>query len=293
MEKKKRSGLWKWLLLLLLAVCMFQTKPVKAAGFTRLSLNRTYTAYDVTGDGRRDRVRIATSGRGGYFNQVRVIINGRNCLVKRFSSFSLPTIVRCRICTLSNRKPFLFLECMGDSLVESTACLYQYSGGRLKTVLNLRSMLSSTYFYKTYFDVKKVSGSTITFLAGGLAYNTGVIDFDMIFAYKGGRFVRTTATTRLASGNIRYSSGKTNIYTVARRFQTYQKAGSRVKAYVPSVGQRVTLTHICIRNKVPYFRVVDSRGRTGWMKGATRSLYQKVAKHPRYYCYFKEALVVG
>ena len=70
------------------------------------------------------------------------------------------------------------MECMGDSIVENTACLYQYSGGKLKTVLNLRNMLSSKYFYKYYFDVKKVSGNTITFLAGGLAYNTGAIDFD-------------------------------------------------------------------------------------------------------------------
>ena len=169
MEKRKVLGAWKWILLIMLAVCMFQVKPVKAAGFTRLGLNRTYTAYDVTGDGRKDRIRIATTGRGGYFNRVRVIINGKNRLVKNFSS-SQPTAVRLRICTLSNRKPFLFMECMGDSIVENTACLYQYSGGKLKTVLNLRNMLSSKYFYKYYFDVKKVSGNTITFLAGGLAY---------------------------------------------------------------------------------------------------------------------------
>lgn len=292
MERKKILGSWKWMLLVLLAVCMFQVKPVKAAGLARLSLNRTYTAYDVTGDGRRDRIRIATTRRSGYFNQVRVIINGRNRLVKRFSR-SMPHTVRFRICTLSNRKPFLFLECMGDSLYENTACLYQYSGGRLKTVLNLRSMLSGTYFYKTYYDVKRVSGNTITFLAGGQAYNTGAIDFDMIFAYRGGRFVRTTTTTRMATGNIRWAGGKTNTYTVARRFQTYQKAGSRVKSYATQVGQKVKLTHICIRNKVPYFRVVDSKGRTGWMKGATRALYQKVARYPRYYCYFREAVVVG
>lgn len=292
MKKKIGSGLWKWMFLIILAVCIFQVKPVKAAGFVRLSLNRTYTAYDVTGDSRRDRIRIATTGRGGYFNQVRVIINGKNRLVKNFS-YSKPTVVRFRICTLSNRKPFLFLECMGDSLVENTACLYQYSGGRLKTMLNLRSMFSSTYFYKTYFDVKRVSGNTITFLAGGLAYNTGAIDFDMNFAYRGGRFSRTSATTRMAEKNIRWAGGKSNVYTVARRFQTYKKAGSRVKSYATQIGQKVRLTHICIINKVPYFRVVDSRGRTGWMKGATKSMYMTMARRQRYYYYFREAIVVG
>ena len=292
MEKRKVLGAWKWILLIMLAVCMFQVKPVKAAGFTRLGLNRTYTAYDVTGDGRKDRIRIATTGRGGYFNRVRVIINGKNRLVKNFSS-SQPTAVRLRICTLSNRKPFLFMECMGDSIVENTACLYQYSGGKLKTVLNLRNMLSSKYFYKYYFDVKKVSGNTITFLAGGLAYNTGAIDFDMTYAYRGGRFVRTSTTTRLAEKNIRWAGGKTNTFTVARRFQTYQKAGSRVKSFAPMLGERVKITHICIRNKVPYFRIVDRRGRTGWMNGINRSYYSRVVKHPRYYCYFREATVVG
>lgn len=292
MEKRKVFGAWKWFLLIMLAVCMFQVKPVKAAGFTRLSLNRTYTAYDVTGDGRRDRIRIATTGRGGYFNRVRVIINGKNRLVKNFSSFQ-PTAVRFRICTLSNRKPFLFMECMGDSINESSACLYQYSGGRLKTVLNLRNMLSRKYFYKYYFDVKKVSGNTITFLAGGLAYNTGAIDFDMSYAYRGGRFVRTSTTTRLAERNIRWASGKTNNYTVVKRFQTYKKAGSKVKSFAPQIGERVKITHICIRNKVPYFRIVDSRGRTGWMNGINAAYYSRVVKHPRYYCYFREATIVG
>lgn len=292
MEQKKIFSAWKWMLLILAAVCLFQVKPVKAAGFTRLGLNRTYTAYDVTGDGKRDRIRIATSGRSGYFSQVRVIINGRNRLVKKFS-YSAPTVVRFRICNLSNRKPFLFMECMGDSLVENTACLYQYSGGSLKTVLNLRNMLSRNYFYKYYFDVKRVSGNTITFLAGGQAYNTGVIDFDMSFVYRGGRFVRTSTTTRLAERNIRWGGSKTNTYTVARRFQTYQKAGSRVKAFAPMLGERVKITHICIRNKVPYFRIVDSRGRAGWMNGINSSYYSRVVKHPRYYCYFREATIVG
>lgn len=293
MKRKNRVFSWKWILLILAAVCILQVKPVKAAGFVRLGLNRTYTAYDVTGDGRRDRIRIVPTGRGGYFRQVRVIINGRNSLVKKFSSYSAPTAVRCRICSLNNGKRFLFLECMGDSIVENMAALYQYNRGTLKTVLNLRSMTSRTYFYKTYYDVKKVSGNTITFLAGGLAYNTGAIDWDMSFAYRGGKFVRTSATTRMSAGNIRWAPGKTNVYTVARRFQTYKTAGSRQKAYSTQIGQKVRLTHICIRNKVPYFRVVDSRGRAGWMKGATQSLYSRVARHPRYYCYFKEAMVVG
>lgn len=293
MEQEKIFSAWKWMLLILAAVCLFQVKPVKAAGFTRLRLNRTYTAYDVTGDGKRDRIRIATSGRSGYFSQVRVIINGRNRLVKKFS-YSAPTVVRFRICNLSNRKPFLFMECMGDSGVENTACLYQYSGGKLKTVLNLRSMLSSTYFYKYYFDVKRVSGNTITFEAGGQAYNAGLIDWDMSFVYRGGKFRRTSYTSRLNSGRTNWAgSNKTNVYTVAKRFQTYKKAGSRVKSYAPQIGQKVTLTHIYIKNKVPYFRVVDSQGRTGWMKGATKSMFLRMARRQRYYYYFREAIVVG
>ena len=288
MEKRKVFGAWKWFLLIMLAVCMFQVKPVKAAGFTRLGLNRTYTAYDVTGDGRRDRIRIATTRRGEYFKQVRVIINGKNRLVKNFTtSMSWPTSVRFRICTLSNRKPFLFLECMGDSSVENTACLYQYSGGKLKTVLNMRRMLSSTYIYKSYFDVKKVSGNTITFKVSGMPFNTGFINWDMSYRYQRGRFVRTSTTSRL----------QIKTYTVIRRFQTYKKAGSRQKAFVAQIGQKVKLTHICIKNKVPYFRVMDSKGRVGWMKGATMAMYTRVSHYSApnkfYGYYFKEGIVAG
>ena len=66
-----------------------------------------------------------------------------------------------------------------------------------------------------------------------------------------------------------------------------------MKSYAPQIGQKVTLTHIYIKNKVPYFRVVDSQGRTGWMKGATKSMFLRMARRQRYYYYFREAIVVG
>lgn len=264
-EKKKTVCSWKWILVMIILACMFQAKPVKAAQMVRLSLNKTYTSYDVTGDRKRDRIRIAADKSYGYFTRIRVIING---------------------------KTFLFLEALGDSVCEQTAALYQYNRGRLQTMINFRSLLSSTYFYKTYFDVKRVSGNTITFLAGGLAYNTGAIDWDMNYTYVNGKFSRSS-TGRMATENIRWAQTKTNNYTVARRFQTYKTAGSTQKAFAPRIGERVKLTHVCVRNKVPYFRVVDSRGRIGWMKGASKSLFQKVAVGQRYYCYFKEGIVIG
>lgn len=288
MKKKRISGAWKWLFLILISVCILQVKPVQASSLRRLSLNRTYTAYDVTGDGKRDRIRIAaTRETPYYFRQVRVIINGRNCLVKKFSSYSPTSVIRFRVCTLSNGKPFLFLECMGDSSVENTACLYQYSKGRLKTVLDMRRMLSSTYFYKPYFDVKKVTGNMITFTVCGTPYNTGFINWDMSYRYQRGRLVRTSTTSQM----------KIKTYTVIRRFQTYKKAGSRQKAFAVQIGQKVRLTHICIKDKIPYFRVMDSRGRVGWMKGATKAMYIKVPhySYPNNFFgyYFKEGIVAG
>nr|WP_288899212.1 hypothetical protein [uncultured Blautia sp.] len=290
-EKKKTVCSWKWILVMIILACMFQAKPVKAAQMVRLSLNKTYTSYDVTGDRKRDRIRIAADKSYGYFTRIRVIINGKTLLTKQ--NFDMrPNSVRTRICKLDNGKTFLFLEALGDSVCEQTAALYQYNRGRLQTMINFRSLLSSTYFYKTYFDVKRVSGNTITFLAGGLAYNTGAIDWDMNYTYVNGKFSRSS-TGRMATENIRWAQTKTNNYTVARRFQTYKTAGSTQKAFAPRIGERVKLTHVCVRNKVPYFRVVDSRGQIGWMKGASKSLFQKVAVGQRYYCYFKEGIVIG
>ena len=285
-EKKKTVCSWKWILVMIILACMFQAKPVKAAQMVRLSLNKTYTSYDVTGDRKRDRIRIAADKSYGYFTRIRVIINGKTLLTKQ--NFDMrPNSVRTRICKLDNGKTFLLLEAMGDSMCEQTACLYQYNRGRLQTMINFRSLLSSTYFYKTYFDVKRVSGNTITFLAGGIAYNSGMITWDMNYSYANGKFRRTSSTSRMLSG------GYNNTYTVARRFQSYKTAGSTQKAFAPRIGERVKMTHICVRNKVPYFRVVDNRGRVGWMKGASESLYKKVAYGLRSYCYFKEAIVAG
>ena len=100
---------------MIILACMFQAKPVKAAQMVRLSLNKTYTSYDVTGDRKRDRIRIAADKSYGYFTRIRVIINGKTLLTKQ--NFDMrPNSVRTRICKLDNGKTFLFLEAMGDSM---------------------------------------------------------------------------------------------------------------------------------------------------------------------------------
>ena len=101
---------FKCLIFLTVIMLMISGKDVKASNPTEVTLevDRTYSSYDLTGNGKKDEIEIKTEKNDyGYLNKVFVVING-----KRKASFTHETVgdglfVSAKLFTLKNKKSFL------------------------------------------------------------------------------------------------------------------------------------------------------------------------------------------
>lgn len=104
------------------------------------SAGKTWTRYDITGDGKKDRIKVVRkkSQYDGCWNGADIYVNNTKvCAInKAFMDMSI------RIITLSNGKPFLCLRGGTDNDISVFHGLYQYRNGKIVQVVNF---INETY----------------------------------------------------------------------------------------------------------------------------------------------------
>lgn len=254
------------LIAILLIAGFFAISPrtVAAANPQKVKLhtNKTYKAYDITGDKKKDTIRVNISkDRYGFYDSLAVKINGK--IVYSFRNqyfYAKPPKydVDIMLYTLKNGKPFLYISAEADNGDGPVCGIFQYKNGKLLQIINFQTLFEP-YGAHLNGEVVSVNGNTITTKYNIMSYVLGPCYVSYNYRYKGGTLKRTSATTSFDKSILNktfyanktltaYTSTKTN----KKSFSVKRRAAVKVDKCYISGGKMLV--------RVKY------KGRYGWIK---------------------------
>ena len=201
--KKGRAKKLLGICIFLMGLMIFYVLPVQAAAPRMYSIQpgKTWTRYDITGDGKKDRIKVVRrkSQYDGCWNGADIYVNNTKvCAInKTFMDMSI------RIITLSNGKPFLCLRGGTDNDISVFHGLYQYRNGKIVQVVNF---INETYGRPVNEAKIYLSGNTIRVRTEAMSYSLGYCTTEFTYKYQKGTLLRTSnygKYTKLNAANKR------------------------------------------------------------------------------------------
>lgn len=265
-------------LVVLLSAGMFQVRTYAAGRkvsnprMVSLKLNRTYKAYDVTGDGRADKVRLSGRANNGGYVGLKLSVNGKKYTLLKASDgrYSVDYFVLfAKICTLSNGKPFLFINPQLDNCDGPISALYRLKKGRLRKVIDFNTFFKGGYNH-TNTRIIKVSGNSLTFRAAAMNFALGYTEMDFRMKY--------------SLGNLRLASRKGSVVSVCgfnpknakalrKTVKVFRTPGARKQTIRIAKGTRVRVTRVYVGKKYARFYLKPLSGRGGWFQNPASYRY--------------------
>lgn len=254
------------LFIMLLGLFLFVPMAAEAANPTEAELqpDKLYKNYDLTGNGKKDRIEIKTLKDRYYdYKTVSIIING-----KRRAVYKDVNAITAKIYTLKNGKPFLYLW-LEEEDWEGPACgIFQYKSGKLKQVINCRKFFSQKNGYEYGYSVHgsdiKVKGNSLTIDFWLMSKTVGGMSCRYRFAYKNGTLKRTNSQTSSVKVNAAESTG---ILTAAKSMKVYTAPAGKKVRYTLKSGKRIKVIGAYVKSGNFSLKVKNlSTGKTGWLK---------------------------
>lgn len=260
--KKIKQGILLTLLTCLMLVVVPTSANAASTNLVKLKTNKTYTSYDVTRDGKKDKLKVvqsasyATSGE----TKMKVYVNGK----KKF------TATGCKGCPIyvfrnGSKSVILSQPYAGDGA--SCFYAYYYSGGKFK-----KNEIGPGYFYS---EAKK-SGSNLKIYSQPKGpwwlnsfSNFTNMPFKAVDTYK-------ISKGKLVKNNSYSEISGTKTYYAKKAFKTGKTISSISSKNGPSVkaGQKVTLKNIHYKNGYYYYRI-SVNGKSGWFKDSKAIQFTK------------------
>ena len=149
------------------------SRPVKAAAdVVLLKANRTYTAYDVTGDGTKDKIRIRAANQTDdeTYTSLTVSVNGKTAYRLKNTRFYN---VIANIYTLKNGQPFLYLYAPADNGDGPVCALLKYTNGKFRKALDFTEIMAG-YGNHRIGEVTNLKGNKIVITESIVSYSLGI-----------------------------------------------------------------------------------------------------------------------
>lgn len=263
--KKVRNVMF--LCVAIMAACMIQSKDTKAAeiGKYEMSDTRSYSSYDVTGDGVPDTVNFQKLDDDGYgtYHSYKVTINGNTVLYGYDEYFYHiePVFIQ------TERHQYFYIALLGDD-GDGSKKIYEYVDGQLKERVDLNKNLSKLYFHSSA-AVSSVGADSITFKFTGQSYM--LARTNMSFDYKvgaTGELSLSDQVTKVTYTNDRCNSKrsyKSKYLVAAKKIQAYRSATGNQKAFRVKKGTKLKITKVSVQGKTPRYYCVTKSGKKGWV----------------------------
>lgn len=269
-------------IMLVCICCLGKGQVANGANAAKMSLEPdvVYSAYDVTGDGAADTVKVKIADNKDQWNSETIKIFVNNNIVFKQKRKCDPSW-RVNLIQLANGKVFFDIDSTIMSDDDDIHQLYICENDKLKSVYDFNKYYDK---YADYYlvNIDKVSGNTIKTEVYAQFYTTGSIRFDMNVNYKDGKFERAsnTFTPKYKMYN------RKNKWTANRKIKVYKKAGSNKTAYTLKKGNVVKLNKIIYKNNKVYFQIKNNngKGKTGYIPASKKFPSSN---------YFKEAQYAG
>lgn len=251
----------------MMAACMIQSKDVQATevGKYEMSDTKSYSKYDVTGDGVPDTVKFEKQlDDDGYnYNAFKVIINGKTALYGDNVYFYTlkPVLIQ------TEGHQYILISLVGDD-DDETKKIYKYVDGQLKECADLDEYVSKIYFHSSV-TISSVGTSSITFKVTGQSYM--LARTNMSFVYKvgaTGELSLADEVTKVTYTKDRVNSRrsyKSKYLVAAKKIQAYSSATGSKKAFRMKKGTKLKITKVSVQGKTPRYYCITKSGKKGWV----------------------------
>ena len=226
-----------------------------------LKSNKTYTQYDITGNGKADTIRVNFKSEK-YFN---IQINGKTAYKLNASEICK---INVNLYTLKGNKHFLKLKCQhpdNDHIYYDK--LLSYRAGKLTPVVNLMSHRKGVTNLRHDSFTKKVGSNYIQIRMRSMPYGVGAIQYTVTYKLSGSSLKLSGSTFPVTYNNELNSVWHAKNYWVTlKELSILNKPGGKLidtaKRY-----------EVCTVDKIKYYDgnvyiyiTVKARGVSGWIK---------------------------
>lgn len=267
-----RKALRKYLFVAAICLCTALTMApahAKAAGkvknpaIVRLKPGKTYTKYDITGDKKKDKIKITLEKRdeSDFIKQITVSVNGKKIVKKGIGSFYYKT----SLVTLKNGKIYLWVKSSSEDADDTWGCLYQYCKGKLEKKLKFDGYVKK-YYYHLSTDVVKVSGNTLTVKQSNMTSPLGEAVYKYDYKYENGKFHIVSRTAAIVKASYSYRT-KSSWGTLKNNKMLYTSPStSKSTGVAVTAGTKAKATSIYMCDKFISVKIKTADGKTGWLK---------------------------
>lgn len=256
----------------------------KVKGVT-LKNKKVITKYDLTGDGKKDKVYISCDNQDECFSEYgsgwKISVNSK--VVYQASKFA-PQKLSVKYYRVNHRRCYLDIqEDMIDNEDITAHGLYQYQSGKLKKVCDFyKPILRCTQSFHYNVSIKSMTSKKLVISCRDQFYSTGWLRWNVSYQYRAGKWKKTGGIYSI-TGSCNKQNNHTSIYTANRTIRLTRKPGGKTKFYTVKSGDKVKIKKICLKNKQTYIQLTTLKGKKGWYK------------NPKKYVepYFKNIMLAG
>lgn len=248
-------------------------KSSKLTNVEILEPDTVYT-YDLNGDGQAESIRFKLiENEEAHTATLKLYINKKLYLKKTDNGLSF----RVSILDLDQGDAYLdfFIHTVSENDCASNAFFAQYNEEKKfhTTPIEFEKVAKNLSVFR--YSLKKIDGKgkfTLSIDTPVYSPSIGCYYCYVSFQMKDGKITKLPASTYSL---LKFS--KEYQYKTVKAFSAYKTAGSKTVAYKVKKGDTVTFDkmHLSKTGKV-YFRVINSKGKKGWISSNTQNLFQEI-----------------
>lgn len=237
-------------------------------GIKTLEKDKVYE-YDLNGDGEKEKLKYTVvEDEAAYTVYLKLYINNKLCMSRKDKGLAYTL----QLCDLDKKDNYLDLY--GYGTMDSGGISYSFFA---------RYDKNNQYKYVNFKPnkiIKNYDAYSLELLHGNGKFDMMVdtpVHSDAIGRYycyvpfQLKNNVISAVSTQTYAFNKFSSQYK---YKAAKVFSVYDKAGSNKVAYKVKTGEKVTINALCVTTSgKAYFRVVNSKGKTGWIKSDLKNIF--------------------
>jgi len=257
-------------LLMVSQTCFAAQSAKELDGITTLEKDKVYE-YDLNGDGKKEKLQYKIAVDDENFTvSFKLYINNRLCMSRKDHGFSYTL----QLCDLDKNDNYLDLY--GYGTMESDCISYSFFARYDKNNRYNEIKFSPNKLIKHFNTVRY----SLAALHGDGKFDL-IIDTP-IFSKAIGCYY-CYVPFQLKNNVISGTSAKTYAFNkfsrqyqfkAAKSFSVYDKVDSKKVVYTVKNGARVTFDSLCVTaSGKAYFRIVNSKGNTGWIKSDQENLF--------------------
>lgn len=269
--KKKKRWITGFLTGMLLSVQLTGTcyagflKNVTNPDLITLRSGVEYSGFDVTGDGKTDKVMVKNRSGSGLFtasqNGLQIYINGTEVF-----DFSDPyyrgdvtSHFEVKLCTVASDKIYFFIRTESEKGYYNFCRLYECKNGRMQMVLDLKKVYENLFHYRERIEVSSVGNNSIWFQWYGQLGAVGGLNWTV-------KYVCTGNCLRPAGSVCPVLCEEAEkLRTAARDFSVYATCSLNEEYFRVNSGEKVKITCVYNDSERFYIQMENPQGLVGWM----------------------------